>query len=88
MTWTWQTAMDAKLSAFAGWHFRVHCAGCRLTVQIEADRLRARYPEIHVAHAVVRLKCGRCGELPAAVTLADGHEGDGRADRQTVELLP
>jgi hypothetical protein len=34
MTWTWQTAMDAKLSAFTGWHFRVHCAACRLTVQV------------------------------------------------------
>ena len=88
MTWTWQTAMDAKLSAFAGWHFRAHCAACRLTVQVEVDRLHARYPELHVAQAVVRLKCGRCGELPAAVTLADGHEGDGRADRQVIELLP
>ena len=43
---------------------------------------------LHVAQAVVRLKCGRCGEMPAAVTLADGHEGDGRDARQKIELLP
>lgn len=88
MPWTWQSALDARLDAFAGWHFRVHCAECRLTVLLEVDRLRARHPEIHVAQAVVRMKCSRCGELPAAVALADGHEGDGRADRQVIELLP
>lgn len=88
MAWDWQQTMDAKLSVFAGWHLSVHCAGCRLTVQLEVDRLRVRHPDLHVAQAVVRLRCSRCGELPAAVSLADGHEGDGRADRQVIELLP
>lgn len=88
MTWTWQTAMDAKLSAFAGWHFRVHCAACRVLVQIDVGRLRRSNPDLHVSQAVIRMKCSRCGDLPAAVTLADGHEGDGREERQKIELLP
>lgn len=88
MAWTWQTAMDAKLSAFEGWHIRAHCAGCRLGVQLDVERLGARHPDMHVAQAVVRLRCSRCREFPAAVALADGHEGDGRAERQRIELLP
>jgi hypothetical protein len=88
MAWDWQSAMDAKLAAFPGWHFRIHCAHCRLVMQLDLDRLRMARPEIHIAQAVVRLRCSRCGELPDAVALANGHEGDGRADRQRIELLP
>jgi len=79
--------MDAPLSAFNGWHFAAFCAGCRVVVQLDVDKFSARHTDAYVAQVVVRLKCSRCGELPAAVTLANGHEGDGRAERQQVELL-
>ncbi len=40
MTSTWQTTMDAKLETFAGWHLSAFCAGCRVVVQLDVDRLR------------------------------------------------
>lgn len=88
MVWDWQSAMDAKLAAFPGWHFRIHCARCSLVVQLDLDRLRAARPDLHVAQAVIRLRCSRCGEFPDGVALADGHEGDGRAETQRIDLLP
>lgn len=88
MAWDWQSAMDAKLTAFPGWHFHIHCARCRLVVQLDLDRLRNARPDLHVAQAVIRFRCSRCGELPGSVALSEGYEGDGRGERQRIDLLP
>jgi hypothetical protein len=66
----------------------VGCTPCRILVQREVATLCPTHAGQTVAEIVARLQCSRCGELPASVTLADGHEGDGRAERQRVDLLP
>jgi hypothetical protein len=80
--------MDAPLSVFAGWHFLVGCTPCRLLAQVDVDYLLRTHGDPRVVVVVAKLKCSRCREWPAAVTLAEGHAGDGRAERRRVELIP
>jgi hypothetical protein len=59
-----------------------------MQVQREVAALCQAHAEQAVAEIVVRLRCSRCGEWPSSVTLSDGHEGDGGAKQQRIDLLP
>lgn len=88
MPTAWEATMNARVREFSGWHLAAFCAGCRVLVQLDVDRLSTAHAERAVCEVVSRLRCSRCGEWPASVTLASGHEGDGRAERQEVRLIP
>ena len=75
------TIMDHPLSDFPGWHFMVHCGGCRNATQIFTDHLAARHGnELTVADILVRLRSRRCRGLPSRTVLASGMPGMGKAE--------
>ena len=81
------TALSWPLRAFADWHFTAHCPACRFMARRDVDRLRTQRGDwCLVGNLVARLRYGKCGDVPAAVDLADGAEGAGRAVTR-VQLL-
>jgi hypothetical protein len=79
--------MDAKLPSFVGWHFLVSCTPCNVRVQQDVAALCGKHRDRSVAAIVARLRCSRCGAVPALVVLVDGHEAGGCGERQRLWLL-
>jgi hypothetical protein len=81
-------ALAAPLRQFQAWHLRVSCRHCRVLVRLEVDRLVVQQGGATVGDVARRLRCSRCGIPPASVSLADGAQGEGRADFHQIELIP
>jgi hypothetical protein len=81
------TALAMHLADLHGWHLAAHCARCRLLVRVEVARLAVAHGSAVLGAVVRRLRCSRCGASPESVTLANGAEGDGRADLRRVRLV-